>query len=61
MVAAVDDHHRTGAAEVSLLFEGGYDGALGWRELPAEIARESVTPDVGDGRLVTDVFGDEPH
>ena len=46
---------------MSLLFEGGYDGSLGRGELPAEITRESVTPDVGDGRSVTGVFGDEPH
>ena len=60
-MAAVDDHYRCGMALASLFFEGGYDGSLGRGELPAEITRESVTPDVGDGRLVTGVFGDEPH
>lgn len=61
VMAAVDDHYRTWTAMTPLLFEGGYDGSLGRGELPAEILRESVTPDVGDGRSVTGVFGDEPH
>ena len=60
MVSAVDDEDGCGTGGAAF-FEGGYDNFLGGGELSAEIARESVTPDVGDGRSVTGVFGDEPH
>ena len=59
-MSAVDDEEGCGTGGAAF-FKGGYDDFLGGGELPAEIARESVTPDVGDGRLVTGVFGDEPH
>lgn len=60
MVSAVDDEEGCGTGGAAF-FEGGYDDFLGGGELPAEIARESVTPDVGDASRSLMVGGDEPH
>lgn len=60
MVSAVDDEEGCWTGGTAF-FEGGYDDFLGGGELPAEIARESVTPDVGDVSRSLVVGGDEPH
>lgn len=59
-MSAVDDEEGCGTGGAAF-FEGGYDDFLGGGELPAEIARESVTPDVGDASRSWVVGGDEPH
>ena len=59
-MSAVDDEEGCGTGGAAF-FKGGYDDFLGGGELPAEIARESVTPDVGDASRSWVVGGDEPH
>ncbi len=55
----VDDDCGAGTC-TAVLFEGGYDGFLGGRQLPAEKSPEAVAPYVGDARLTNDVGCYEP-
>ena len=59
-MSAVDDKEWCGTG-CAAFFEGGYDDFLGGGELPAEKAREAVTPDVGDASRSCVIGGDEPH